>query len=84
MKWETRLGMFGIRYKPRNSIKGQVLADFVAEFTPSSGVSIEICQVIVRRWKVYVDGASGARGSGVAMVLVSPKVTKVGLSGFEQ
>ena len=29
-KWGTRLGSFDIRYRPRISMKGQVLADFVA------------------------------------------------------
>ena len=48
VKWGTKLGTFDIRYKPRNSIKGQVLADFVAEFTPSSRASFMICQVTVR------------------------------------
>ena len=38
-KWGTRLGTFDIRYNPRNSIKGQVLVDFLAEFTPTPGVS---------------------------------------------
>ena len=33
-KWGTRLGSFDIRYRPRSSMKGQVLADFVAEFSP--------------------------------------------------
>ena len=43
-KWGTILGAFDIKYMPRTSIKGQVLADLVAEFTepeieelPSSG-----------------------------------------------
>lgn len=71
-KWGTRLGTFDIRYKPRNSIKGQVLADFVAEFTPSSGTSLIVCQVTIRQWKVYVDGASNSRGLGVGVVLESP------------
>ena len=31
-QWGTRLGFFYVRYKPRNAIKGQVSADFVAEF----------------------------------------------------
>ena len=31
-KWATILGSFNIRYMPRTSIKGQVLADLVAEF----------------------------------------------------
>lgn len=30
-----RLGLFDVSYKPQNGTKGQVLADFVAEFTPS-------------------------------------------------
>ena len=32
-KWVTILGVFDIKYMPRTSIKGQVLADLVAEFT---------------------------------------------------
>lgn len=47
-KWGTRLGIFDIWYKPRNSIKGQVLADFMAEFTPALGAPIGICQVTVK------------------------------------
>ena len=33
-KWGTWLGSFDIRYKPKSSVKGQVLADFVTEFSP--------------------------------------------------
>ena len=43
-KWGTILGAFDIKYMPRTSIKGQVLADLVVKFTepeieklPSSG-----------------------------------------------
>ena len=36
--WNTILGAFDIKYMPRTSIKGQVLADLVAEFAePSIG-----------------------------------------------
>ena len=35
-KWATILGAFDIKYMPRTSVKGQVLADLVAEFTESS------------------------------------------------
>ena len=31
-KWGTILGAFDIKYMPRTSIKGQMLADLVAEF----------------------------------------------------
>ena len=32
-KWGTILGAFDIKYMPRTSVKEQVLADLVAEFT---------------------------------------------------
>ena len=35
-KWGTILGAFDIKYMPRTSIKGQVLADLVAEFVKAS------------------------------------------------
>ena len=33
LKWAIELGQFDIDYKPRTEIKGQALADFIAEFT---------------------------------------------------
>ena len=33
MKWSIELSEFDIRYKPKTTIKGQILADFVMEFT---------------------------------------------------
>ena len=36
-KWETRLGSFDIRYRPRSSMKSQVLTNFVAEFSSKGG-----------------------------------------------
>ena len=70
---------------PRTSIKGQVLADLVAKFTepeieelPSEGNMDEklvgtISQYCLPTWEVYVDGASNQKGSGVGLVLMSPK-----------
>ena len=45
-KWGTRLGSFDIRYRPRSSVKGQVLADFVTEFCPRKEMEV-ICHVEV-------------------------------------
>ena len=36
-KWGTILGAFDIKYMPRTSVKGQVFADLVAEFTETLG-----------------------------------------------
>ena len=84
-KWGTILGAFDIKYMPRTSIKGQVLADLVAKFTepeieelPSEGNMDEklvgtISQYCLPTWEVYVDGASNQKGSGVGLVLMSPE-----------
>ena len=84
-KWGTILGAFDIKYMPRTSIKGQVLADLVTEFTepemeelPSDGNMDEkligtISQYCLPTWEVYVDGASNQKGSGVGLVLISPE-----------
>ena len=37
-KWSLELGQFDIKFSPRSAIKGQVLADFVAEFTPKMNI----------------------------------------------
>ncbi|XP_075665863.1 uncharacterized protein LOC142635611 [Castanea sativa] len=63
------------RYKPRNSVKGQVLADFIAEFSPRA-TSIT-CVVEVRPWRVFVDGASNVAGAGVGIVVITPEDLKL-------
>ena len=84
-KWGTILGVFDIKYMPCISVKGQVLADLVAEFTepeieelPSNGNMDEllvgtISQYCFPTWEVHVDGASNQKGLGVGLVLMSPE-----------
>lgn len=63
-KWGARLGVFEIRYKLRNSVEGQVLVDFVAKFIAPLLGAVGVCQTQRGQWKVFVDGASNARGQG--------------------
>ena len=84
-KWGTILGAFDIMCMPRTSIKGQVLADLVTEFTEPPIEELElagdmdeklvgmISQYPLPTWEVYVDGASNQKGSGVGLVLISPE-----------
>ena len=70
---------------PRTSIKGQVLADLVAEFTEPPIEELEavgdmdeklvgtVSQYRLPTWEVYVDGALNQKGSEVGLVLISPK-----------
>ncbi|XP_075663027.1 uncharacterized protein LOC142632528 [Castanea sativa] len=71
-KWGTRLGSFDIRYRLRSSVKGQVLADFVAEFSPRKQTKV-VCHVEVHPWKVFVNGASNAMGARAGIVIITPK-----------
>ena len=73
MKWAIELSKFDIRYRPKTAIKGQILADFVMEFTsaePAENVQTETNPSI---WKLSVDGASNAQGSGAGHILTSPE-----------
>ena len=70
---------------PRTSVKGQVLADRVAEFTeplvkelkPAGNMDGKLVGTISQHGlspsEVYVDGASNQKGSGVGLVLISPE-----------
>jgi ribonuclease HI len=81
--WITRcgvhLGSLSVEYKPRTSIKGQVLANFVVESQGKGGNS-ELTNTpsydtdaSSSGWKLFVDGASNMRGAGAGAVLISPK-----------
>ena len=83
--WGTILGAFDIKCMLRTSIKGQILADLVAEFTepeieellPVGNMDEKlvgtISQYRLPTWEVYVDGASNQKGSGIGLVLMSPE-----------
>ena len=71
-KWGTRLGSFDIRYKPSNIVKGQVLVDFVAEFSPKNNMDM-VCHVENQSWRVFVDGALSAMGAGAGIVIITPE-----------
>ena len=76
-KWGALLGAYDIKYQPRVSVKGQVLADFIAEFTPAEmGPMIANHVSSVRQldgWKLYIDRASKSRGLGLGIVLSTPR-----------
>ena len=39
--WAVELSEFDLQYRPRTAIKGQVVADFIAEFTLGDGQGAE-------------------------------------------
>ena len=73
MKWAIELSEFDIRYKPKTAIKGQVLADFAMEFTSAEPAQNAQAMNDLPIWKLSVDGASNAQGSGAGLILTSPE-----------
>ena len=53
-------------------MKGQVLADFVVEFSPKNEGKM-VCHVECFPWKVFVDSASSVIGGGVRIVIITPE-----------
>ena len=78
-RWGVHLGSLGVEYKPQTSIKGQVLADFVAKFqgkresSEPTYTSSPHADEGSSEWKLFVDGASNMKGAGAGAVLVSPE-----------
>ena len=79
------MGAFDIKYMPCTLVKGQILADLIAEFAESlvenesneHRMDEKLVGLIAMQeplqWKVYVDGAANQKGSGVGLVLISPE-----------
>ena len=73
MKWAIELSEFDIRYRLKTAIKGQVLANFVMEFTSAEPARDAQATTDLSTWKLSVDGASNAQGSGAGLILTSPE-----------
>ena len=66
-RWAIELSEFGIQYKPHLALKGQILADFLAE-VPQQDANPDS----VGWWTLNVDGASRQTGARVRLQLKAP------------
>ena len=73
MKWAIELSEFDIIYKTKTAIQGQVLADFIMEFTSIESAKIAQTMPDLPIWKLSVDGAANSQGSRAGLILTSPK-----------
>jgi hypothetical protein len=67
-KWMFTLSEFNIRYQPAKAVKGQALADLIAE-----RINTNIATLSVRVWAMYFDGSACEDGCGIGILLVSPR-----------
>ncbi|XP_021986703.1 uncharacterized protein LOC110883193 [Helianthus annuus] len=69
-KWVIELGALDIEYRKRTTIKGQVIADFLAEIPEGEIIQdpaihdIPESSTARQTWKLYTDGSSSRKGSG--------------------
>ncbi|XP_022880864.1 uncharacterized protein LOC111398160 [Olea europaea var. sylvestris] len=71
LKWAIEFSEFNLLFRPRHAIKGQALADFVAEFAIEPEMEAAMKPAEPPTWNLFVDGSSGEIGSGAGIVLKS-------------
>ncbi|GJS51271.1 reverse transcriptase domain-containing protein [Tanacetum coccineum] len=77
-KWSIELGEYAIHYRPRVSVKGQILADFIVERpeedSPDTLMKVE--EALPEPWILFTDGSSCTDGSGARLILTNPEGMK--------
>ena len=61
-KWMFALSEFDIRYQPAKAVKGQELADLIAD-----RISTDIAALFIRAWAMFFDGSACDDGCGVGI-----------------
>lgn len=73
-KWAAELAEYTVEFIPRTTTKSQVLADFVAEWTPSPEVAEPTLPEV---WEIQCDRAYCDKGAGASAVITSPSGLKL-------
>ena len=86
-KWVLLLSEFDIKYMTQISVKGRAIADHLAYCSLEEAEEIQgdfldedIMGIEVKSWKMYFDGATNQYGSGIGVLLISPKGTHIPFS----
>ena len=79
---------FDIKYMTQKSIKGRAIVDHLAHCSPEEAKEIQgdfldedIIEIEVESWKMYFYGATNQNGSGIGVLLISPKAVHIPFSG---
>ncbi|GKF17600.1 reverse transcriptase domain-containing protein [Tanacetum coccineum] len=73
LKWSFKLEEYDIQYRPRTSVKGQILVDFIVE-RPEDNLEdtlMEDAEELQDPWTLFTDGSSCADGSGAGLILTN-------------
>ena len=82
------LSEFDVKYVTPKSVKGRAIVNHLAHCSPKEAEEIQgdfpdedIMRIEVESWKMYFDGATNQNGSGVGVLLISPKGANIPFSG---
>jgi hypothetical protein len=73
-KWAIELAAHTIQYKPRTTIKSQIIADFFANWGEHQYLPPALDST---HWRMHFDGSKMLGGLGAGVVLTSPKGDKL-------
>ena len=86
-KWVLLLSEFDIKYVTHKSMNGRAIADHLAHCSPEEAEEIQgvfqdedIMGIELRSWNMYFDGVTNQNGSGIGVLLISPKGTHIPFS----
>ncbi|XP_050877174.1 uncharacterized protein LOC127080931 [Lathyrus oleraceus] len=68
-KWALGLTEFSLTYMPLKVVKGQVVADFIVDYSIDADA---LNYVQLGSWKLYFDVSSHKNGTGVGVIDISP------------
>nr|GEU69689.1 reverse transcriptase domain-containing protein [Tanacetum cinerariifolium] len=75
-KWSVMLGEHNITYRPRTSVKGQILADFLGEKPDDAPPKASVIETPQEPWTLFTDGSSCVDGLGAGLILTNPERTE--------
>nr|GEV81025.1 reverse transcriptase domain-containing protein [Tanacetum cinerariifolium] len=62
-----------ITYRPRTSVKGQILADFLIKMPDENPQAAPVAETQQEPWTLFTDGSSCVDGSGAGLILTNPE-----------
>nr|GEX16011.1 reverse transcriptase domain-containing protein [Tanacetum cinerariifolium] len=75
LKWRFKLEEHDIHYRPRTSVKGQILTDFITERPEDDTLDtlIEDPEELPDPWVLFTDGSSCIGGSEAGLIITNPE-----------
>ncbi|GJU15690.1 reverse transcriptase domain-containing protein [Tanacetum coccineum] len=74
-KWSIKLGEYAIHYRPRVSVKGQILVDFIVKRTEEDSPDTLMAEEeeLPEPWIPFIDGSSCTDGFEAGLILKNPE-----------